>query len=429
MAIFLLIIYTILLFIRPHEWVFFGLGETQYVRNTLLACTALFLIQRNKNLDLPQTRFMFLFTVTILLSLIFSGWLGSIVVYGQNFIQQSLLPFILITAFLDTRKKLNIILFILVIASGIMVLNGYYQSTDIDGLGLIGNLAYQSQDFLRIRYIGFFNDPNDLGMFFVMSIPIVFFFKNKSTVLLKPLFWGMVIAILYGIYLTNSRGTLLATVALCAYWFWTTYGTKKSMYVAVLFLPALLFVLSKFRTISTEEESAEGRLEAWYEGYEMLKSNPIFGVGYNQFLEYHFRTAHNSFVLAFAELGLLGIFAWSALLTSTMLILLKIAKKSYLPAGLQQEDPRYLAANEEAVIAKMFIYIFIAYFTSAFFLSRTYTPFFYFFLGLSTSSLARVRQIFPDVSRIFSYREIFRTSAFVAISGLVGIYIVVKLFL
>ncbi len=429
MATFFLLIYTVLLFIRPHEWIFFNLGETQYIRNTLLACTALFVIHRSKNLDIPQTRFMLFFTLTILLSLIFSGWLGSILVYGDTFIQQSLLPFILLTAFLDTRKKLNIILFIILITSGIMVLNGYYQSIDLDGIGLVGNPAYQNQDFLRITYVGFFNDPNDLGMFLAMSIPVVFFFKNKSPLLLKPVFWGLLIAILYGIYLTNSRGTLLATIALCAYWFWTSYGTKKSIYVGILLLPALFFVLSRFRTITTEEESADGRLEAWYEGYQMLRANPVFGVGYNQFLEYHIRTAHNSFVLAFSELGLLGILAWSAVLTSTMLILLKIANKSYVPIELKADDPRHVAVNEEAVIARMFIFIFIAYFASAFFLSRTYTPFFYFFLGLSASSLVRVRKMFPDLSRIFDYREIHRVSVMVAVGGLIGIYGVIKLFL
>jgi putative inorganic carbon (HCO3(-)) transporter len=429
MATFFLLLYTVLLFIRPHEWIFFNLGETQYIRYTLLACTALFVIHKGKNLDLPQTRFMLLFTLTILLSLIFSGWLGSILVYGETFIQQSLLPFILLTAFLDTRKKLNVILFVVIITSGIMVLNGYYQSIDFNGLGLIGNPAYRNQDFLRITYVGFFNDPNDLGMFLAMSIPVVFYFKNKSPTLLKPLFWGLLVAILYGIYLTNSRGTLLATIALCAYWFWTTHGPKKSIYVGILLLPALLFVLSRFRTITTEEESAEGRLEAWYEGYQMLMSNPIFGVGYNQFLEYHFRTAHNSFVLAFSELGLLGVFAWSAVLTSTMLVLLKIANKTYVPVGLRPDDPRFVTVNEEAVIAKMFIFMFIAYFASAFFLSRTYTPFFYFFLGLSASSVGRIRKIFPDLSRMFDYREIFRVSFIVAIGGVIGIYVIVRLFL
>jgi O-antigen ligase len=239
----------------------------------------------------------------------------------------------------------------------------------------------------------------------------------------------MLAAILYGIYLTNSRGTLVATIALFGYWFWTSYGTKKTLVAGTVLLPALFFVISKFRTITTEEESAEGRLEAWYEGYFMLTSNPLFGVGYSQFLEYHFRTAHNSFVLAFSELGLVGLFVWCALLTTTIIVLFRIAKKSYLPADLKPDDPRYAAAQEESLIAKMFIYIFIAFFGSAFFLSRTYVPFLYFMIGLSTSSLARVRNIYPNLNAIFTYKELLKTSAYVTVAGILGIYLILKLFL
>lgn len=426
MATLSLILYTILLFIRPHEWGFAPQVQVPYIRITLFICAAFYLVRRQKNLDLPQTRFMLLFTLSILLSLIFSGWVGSIVVYGENFIQQSLAPFILLTTLLDTRKKLNVILAIIVVTAMIMVLNGHYQTLDPDGIGLIGNPAYRNQDFLRITYVGFFNDPNDLGMFLVMSIPIVFFLKSKAPRVFRLPFWAGLIAILYGIYLTNSRGTLVATICLGGYWFWTTYGTKKTMWASAVLLPAIFVVLSKFRTITTEEESAEGRLEAWYEGYQMLTSNPIFGVGYAQFLEYHFRTAHNSFVLAFSELGLFGLFAWCALLTSTMVILFKIAKKSYLPADLDPEDPRYKEAQEESMLAKMFIYIFIAYFGSAFFLSRTYVPFLYFIVGLATSSLARVRNVYPDLNVIVDYRQLLKFSAYAAIGGLAGIYVLLK---
>jgi hypothetical protein len=315
----------------------------------------------------------------------------------------------------------------MVITAFIMVLNGHYQKTDIDGIGLLGNPAYQNENFLRITYLGFFNDPNDLGMFLAMTIPVVFFFKNKCPPVLRLPFWIILAAILYGIYLTNSRGTLVATIGLFGYWFWTSYGTKKTVVASTVLLPALYVVISRFRTITTEEESAEGRLDAWYEGYQMLLSNPVFGVGYSQFLEYHFRTAHNSFVLAFAELGLVGLFAWCGLLTTCMVILFKIAKKSYLPADLRQDDPRYIAAQEEALIAKMFIYMFIAFFGAAFFLSRTYVPFLYFIIGLSTASLARVRASFPDLNAIFTYKELLRTTLYVIAGGLIGINILLKL--
>ncbi len=72
------------------------------------------------------------------------------------------------------------------------------------------------------------------------------------------------------------------------------------------------------RSLSIElDESASERLVAWTEGLEMLKAQPILGVGYGQFLDHHTLTAHNSLVLCFAETGLLGCFFWVGLFVVT----------------------------------------------------------------------------------------------------------------
>lgn len=52
----------------------------------------------------------------------------------------------------------------------------------------------------------------------------------------------------------------------------------------------------------------------------MFKSAPFIGVGYGQFLEYHFLTAHNSYILVAAELGGIGSFLWTGLLYVTVKI-------------------------------------------------------------------------------------------------------------
>src|ERR1700682_4357662 len=49
----------------------------------------------------------------------------------------------------------------------------------------------------------------------------------------------------------------------------------------------------------------------------MFKSAPLFGIGFNGFTEFLDITAHNSFVLCLAELGLLGSTLWMALLVTT----------------------------------------------------------------------------------------------------------------
>ncbi len=49
----------------------------------------------------------------------------------------------------------------------------------------------------------------------------------------------------------------------------------------------------------------------------MFKSAPLFGIGFNGFTDLYEITAHNSFVLCLAELGLLGSTLWLALLVTT----------------------------------------------------------------------------------------------------------------
>src|SRR5206468_2253347 len=64
------------------------------------------------------------------------------------------------------------------------------------------------------------------------------------------------------------------------------------------------------RSMSGDDDSSEGRLSAWGQGYILFFSSPLLGVGYNQFTEYNEITAHNSYVLCFSELGFLGYFLW-----------------------------------------------------------------------------------------------------------------------
>ena len=56
----------------------------------------------------------------------------------------------------------------------------------------------------------------------------------------------------------------------------------------------------------------------------MFKSAPVFGIGFNGFTDQYEITAHNSFVLCLAELGILGSTLWMALLVTTTMGLNRI---------------------------------------------------------------------------------------------------------
>ena len=129
------------------------------------------------------------------------------------------------------------------------------------------------------------------------------------------------------------------------------------------------------RDISLSEGSAAGRVVAWGAGISMLRGHPVFGVGYNEFTEYNDLTAHNSFVLCFAELGFFGYFFFLALIVVTVAGLQRLAAFQ----ESKPDDPAF-GATLKAVRAA-----FYAFLVTAWFLSRTYTVTLYVLLALGAS--------------------------------------------
>jgi O-antigen ligase len=113
-----------------------------------------------------------------------------------------------------------------------------------------------------------------------------------------------------------------------------------------------------------KDESSEARVEAWASGFEMLRANPLFGVNFGNFSEAHGRgiTAHNSFVLCFSEMGLVGYFVWIAILTTCYMELQRLMT---LPVH-DQEDADIRRWAQAIRLA------FTTFLAAAFFLSRTY---------------------------------------------------------
>ena len=66
----------------------------------------------------------------------------------------------------------------------------------------------------------------------------------------------------------------------------------------------------------------------------MFRAHPLLGVGKGMFVDYSWLTAHNSFVLAFAELGMYGYFFWLSILAVSATMLAKIIRWS--PVGKRE---------------------------------------------------------------------------------------------
>jgi O-Antigen ligase len=175
----------------------------------------------------------------------------------------------------------------------------------------------------RVRWRGVLGDPNELalaiGAAFAFCFALHGFMKTKW----RHALFALVLALaFYCIVQTQSRGGVLVFLGVIGVYFVRRYGLKGLIVGGAMGMPLLLL---GGREGEEADSSTLERLGALYEGIDMFRASPIFGVGQGQFGEHYFITAHNSYLLAAAELGVPGMFLWSMLVYVSMKIPFQIA--------------------------------------------------------------------------------------------------------
>jgi putative inorganic carbon (HCO3(-)) transporter len=308
-----LVIYFLLLYIRPQDYVTALIGKPimLLVGVATFALMMVHMAVQKRSLRLagaPQNLLMLWFFAGIMLSSLATLYMPDVTEAFTDFLA-ILVMYLLIANLVTTPRRLAFTINLLVILTLILAAQGIVQY--FTGAGFGGQQTYEG----RIQAVGIFSDPNDLGLALVMVLPYVFL---KLADRVKP--WEKLLAfialalLVYALYLTQSRGGLMAFGALMMILFSRSMGKVLGYGLGGLAMVALFVLGPRMSTISTGEASAYGRIQAWAVGIDLFEQFPIFGVGYGNFTEYHFRTAHNSFVLCMAELGMFGFYAWSMLL-------------------------------------------------------------------------------------------------------------------
>ena len=392
----ILIVYSLLLFIRPQEFVSWML-QAPVLKITEIILFSVWLSGK-KRFDAPQYFDMGCMVVAIFCSLILVS-ISNGIEASQNFIIYSVVIFICVANGLTTCSRTDKLFLVIVFATSIMVWHGIDQMFDPDHIGWSGMSAIKRNDNVadtvyQIRYLGFFNDPNDLGMTLVFSIPIIVYFLTQSKGIFKKTVWLAALGFhVYGVYLTNSRGTMLGLVGIAALYGLFRYGGMKAVILAAMAAPVILALAPSRMTVSGDSSSLD-RLTAWYEGLKMFQWRPLFGVGKGQFLEHHSKTAHNSWVLAFSELGFIGYYFWLSIVTHSVFQVWwayrYFAKK--VEAGIELT---YLEAKEQA-IALTLTFSTVGALITAFFLSRTYMVLIYIMAALAVAQLHRMTDQYED---------------------------------
>jgi O-antigen ligase len=127
------------------------------------------------------------------------------------------------------------------------------------------------------------------------------------------------------------------------------------------------------------EEYAAGRVDAWYTALQMFQQRPFTGVGFGLFTEYNDLTAHNSWLLVLAELGLPGYVLWYCAIALSMQQLWRIAHADGQPLDTSVQN--LSAVADDRLFATALFYSGVGILVTAFFLSRSYSVLLFLFWG------------------------------------------------
>jgi len=427
MSYILLLIWQVFFVLQVLDWPRFGLQVEQPVTAILIG-SAFIVFLFEKKLKNFGAEFWLLsaFVATIIVSGFANGWLGGGVAEAQIFVLTAFLPFILFSNHGVSIKKQHFFMFLLLGYSLLMVNNGLAQRSSADGMGWTGTRLIQNT---RITFIGLLDDPNDLGQYFVMCIPFAaYFMRHGSSVFTRLAAFVVLLNLCFGIYLTDSRGTLLGALGILAVYIYYRYGMKKAVLAALPLLPIVAYVTAQFRAIELEESAME-RADSWYTGMQLFEQNPLLGVSMGSFTDYSALTAHNSFVLVMSELGLIGYILWLSIIIISLVSTVSIAyhyRQRLLDNGFKRLEPTEL--NRALALNSAILFSLLGYLFCAFFLSRSYSAFLFMLCAFCSASYARVTMLDPEL-RLKQPEKLFRYTMAGSFGSIVGMYAIVRVLL
>lgn len=378
----LILIYVVLTIVRPQEYMPSLLG-VPVLPVTLGLAFVCWIFSRERTFAAPQFAILPVFLLVVMISQVVNGWAGGAVAQLEKFGPTVAAFFVLATA-CTNRRRVIITMAVMVLCACVLALHGIQQARN--GIGWTGILLGEDG---RIQYIGIFNDPNDLGMLFVATMPMALFLSRYGSVFGR-LFWpACALLLLYGIYLTNSRGALLAVLVVVGIYVWHRRGLVTAATLGAIGLTCMKLLSSRMQELDAGEESANGRVDAWYTGLDLFKEHPVFGVGAGNFTDYNALTAHNSLVLVLAETGFVGYVLWLAFVGYSLWMMIVVLRRK---PDATAEPEQFALWQAERPLTLTLLLSMCGMFACAFFLSRSYIVVLYLILAMVVGYYLGLRQ-------------------------------------
>lgn len=205
------------------------------------------------------------------------------------------------------RRGLVVVIIVVVLAhSGVAIL----QALGAD----INAVASADQEILGSRVNGLSNHPNNLGKILVVCITLLLASAHTVTGRARRMVWATIAVAFVPLVLAQGRANLAAAAALVAGWALLQPSLNLSRKLSVLLGLGVAGLAASGVVISRFEEDPTGGVRGQILDYAARIVSAFFwnGTGPNRYtienapLSGSFIPVHNSFVLALAELGVVG---------------------------------------------------------------------------------------------------------------------------
>jgi hypothetical protein len=310
--------------------------------------------------------------------------LGEAFEAGQNFAKVAAY-YLLLTVALTSLPALRVFLTSLVVFIAIqttLALLQYHGYIDVEALRPFQQREYgpdgETSVIARLCGSGIYNDPNDLCLLLTAGMLICLDRALGRGGSGRVLWAGLFGSFVYALSLTHSRGGLLAVAAGLAAYFAGRYGARRTILILLLLAPVGLSVFAGRQTrfdLTDENDTSQHRVRIWSDGFELIPSQPLFGIGAGRYADQCGLVAHNSFVHAYVELGLVG----GGLFLAAFLLAGRAVWTTRPCPSLPPDE-----ADELARLRPVILGLLVSYMAGMYSLSRNYIPPTYLTLALAT---------------------------------------------
>jgi O-antigen ligase len=223
--------------------------------------------------------------------------------------------FLLIIVIVDTPRKLRAMLAAIVAAVFAVTVLSLLQLHGFIDLPALRSVIGRSPDpnnptVVRLCGVGVFNDPNDFSLVLVtVGIVCVHGLGQRPTTLARMALVVPLVCFGYALWQTHSRGGLISAVAAMLAFLGARFGWRNALPLALVAVPVFLAAFWGRQTslnLDDPEDTFQARLSLWSDSLAAFRSSPLLGIGQDRLAEVIGQVAHNSYLHAFAELGLFG---------------------------------------------------------------------------------------------------------------------------